>query len=78
MSFCRAILLVILSHRQGRAGAAAVCLMGCALGVGSIIRLLRHPAANPASSTPADLISYLRRENSPSDERQQKKHPGLT
>lgn len=61
------ILLVILSHRQGRAGAAAaaaaaVCLMGCALGVGSIIRLLRHPAAEPASSPPADLISYLNRE----------------
>lgn len=56
------ILLVILSHRPGRAGAAAVCLMGCALGVGSIIRLLRHPAAKPASSPPADLISYLNRE----------------
>lgn len=67
-SFCRVILLVILSHRQGWAGATAVCLIACAMGVGSIIRLLRHPAANPASSTPADLISYLKWENSPSDE----------
>lgn len=70
VSFCRVILLVILSHKQGWAGATAVCLIACAMGVGSIIRLLRHPAANPASSSPADLISYLSRENSPSDEQQ--------
>lgn len=70
ISLCRAMLLVILSHRQGWAGATAVCLIGCAMGVVSIIRLLCHPAANPASSAPADLISNFNRENSHSDEQQ--------
>lgn len=59
--FCRAILLVILSQRQGRAGATAVCLIACAMGVGSIIRPLCHPAAIPASSAPADSIPYSSR-----------------
>lgn len=74
-SFCRVTLLAILSHRQGWAGAMTVCLAACAMGDGSIIRELRHPAANPASSSPADLISYLNRENGPSDEQQN--HPEL-
>ena len=61
-AFCRAILLVILSQRQGRAGATAVCLIACAVGVGSIIRPLCHPAAIPASSAPADYVPYFSRE----------------
>lgn len=46
--FCRAILLVILSQRQGRAGATAVCLIACAMGVGSIIRTALPPCSNPS------------------------------
>lgn len=49
----RVTLLTILSHRQGWAGATAVCLIACAMGVGSIIRA----AASPPCSKPSILRS---------------------
>ena len=53
------------------AGATPVCLPACAVGLRSIIRASAPPpCSKPASSAPADLISYLDRENSPSEEQQ--------
>lgn len=55
-SACAVTLLALLSQRQGWAGATAVCLIACAMGVGSIIRAAAPP---PCSKTQHPLLLQI-------------------